>query len=225
MTKQTRQRMHFIYYFGRGLLRFLALFLATVKVRGKENLPKDQPVLIVCNHLHIADPPLVAANIPIKCKIMGKEVLWHNAWSRYWVSNFGAFPVRRDGVDTEAIRSAEQALKEGFSVMMFPEGSRSPNAQMRTALPGAALIASRMKVPILPIAITGTEHLKHVIWCFFHHPLMTVTIGKPFDLPPHKGKLPRDGRQEAADYIMHKIAELLPEQYRGAYGSTNKTNN
>jgi 1-acyl-sn-glycerol-3-phosphate acyltransferase len=210
--------MHFIYYFGRGLMRFLAFFFVSWKVKGKENLPKDQSVLIVCNHMHIADPPIIAASIPLKCKFMAKDDLWDNAWSRYWVSNFGAFPVRRDAIDTEAIRSAERALKEGFSVIIFPEGGRARDAKMKEALPGAALIASRMKVPLLPISIAGSEHLRNLKSCFFHHPRITVTIGKPFNLPPHDGRLPRAQRKVMADFIMNKIAEILPPQYRGVYG-------
>jgi 1-acyl-sn-glycerol-3-phosphate acyltransferase len=213
--------MHFVYYFGRGLIRFLALFLASWKVKGKENLPKDQPALIVCNHLHIADPPMIAASLPLKCKFMAKEDLWHNKWTRYWVSNFGAFPVRRDAIDTEAIRSAERALNEGFSVIMFPEGGRSREARLMQALPGAALIAARMHVPLLPVSITGSEKLRNLKWCFMHHPKITITIGKPFDLPPHNGKLPREARREMADYIMKKIADILPPEYHGVYGKEN----
>lgn len=219
MTQQTHQRMHFVYYFGRFMIRFLALFLVRWKIKGKENLPQDQPVLIVCNHLHIADPPIIAASIPLKCKFMAKEDLWHNTWSRYWVTNFGAFPVRRGAIDTEAIRSAERALKEGFSVIMFPEGGRSREAQLMPAMPGAALIAARMNVPILPVSIAGSEYLRNIKYCFFHHPQITVTIGKPFDLPPRNGKTPREERQENADFIMKKIADILPPKYRGVYGT------
>ncbi len=215
--------MHFVYYFGRGLIRFLVFFFAFWKVKGKENLPKDKPVLIVCNHLHLADPPIIAASIPLKCKFMAKEDLWHNAWSRFWVANFGAFPVRRGSIDTEAIRSAERALKEGFSVIMFPEGARSPNAQMTPALPGAVLIAARMGVALLPVSITGSEHLRHLKWCFLHHPKIAVTIGKPFDLPPHNGKITREQRREMADLMMRKIADILPPEYQGVYGTENKT--
>ena len=224
MVSKNRKRMHFIYYFGRGLIRFLTFFFVFWKVKGKENLPKDKPVLIVCNHLHLADPPMVAASIPLKCKFMAKEDLWQNPWSRYWVSNFGAFPVRRGVIDTEAIRNADRAFQEGFSVIMFPEGGRSPDAQMQPALPGAALIASRMKVPILPVSIAGSETFNRLAWSFFHHPTVTITIGKPFNLPPHNGRLPREERREMADYIMKKIAEILPPQYRGVYG-TEKSDN
>ena len=222
---QTKRRMHFVYYFGRGVMRFLLLIFSSWKVKGKENLPTDKPVLIVCNHLHIADPPLVAASIPLKCKFMAKEELWHNGWSRWWVTRFGAFPVRRGTIDTEAIRSAERALQEGFSVIMFPEGGRSPGAQMQKALPGAALIASRMGVSLLPVGITGSEKLDNLLWCFFHRPKITVTIGKLFDLPPHNGKLSREQRREMADFIMKKIAEILPPEYQGVYDKENNTGN
>ncbi|OGO01026.1 MAG: hypothetical protein A2Y90_05460 [Chloroflexi bacterium RBG_13_52_12] len=212
------KRMHWVYYFGRGLIRFLVFFFAFWKVKGEENLPSNGPVLIVCNHISTADPPMVAASIKLKCKLMAKEELWHNAWSRYWVANFGAFPVQRGSINTESIRSAERALKQGFSVIIFPEGTRSPDARMMPALPGAALIASRVGVPLMPVGITGSEKIRNLKWSFLHHPRITVTIGKPFDLPTNNGKTTREQRREMTDYIMRKIADLLPPEYRGVYG-------
>ena len=217
--------MHWVYYFGRGLIRFLMFFFVRWRITGKENLPKDRPVLIVCNHLHIADPPIVAASIPLKCKFMAKDDLWHNRWSRFWVSNFGAFPVKRDStIDTEAIRNSERALAEGFSVIIFPEGGRSREAQLKTAQAGAAMVAMRMKAPLVPVSITGSENLRRLVWCFFHHPTVKVTIGTPFELPPPNGKLPREMRREMADFIMTKIAEILPPEYQGVYGTAKSDN-
>jgi 1-acyl-sn-glycerol-3-phosphate acyltransferase len=209
--------MHWVYYFGRVLIRILVFPFAWWEVKGNENTPKKGPVLIVCNHLHLADPPIVAASIKLKCVLMAKEDLFQNGWSRFWVKNFGAFPVRRGGIDREAIRQAEEWLKKGVSVIMFPEGSRSKNARMQPALPGAALIASRMGVPVLPVGINGTDKLRRLGWCFLHHPKITVTIGQPFNLPTNDGKPTREQRQELMNDIMRRVARLLPQEYRGVY--------
>ncbi len=81
--------MHWVYYFGRGIIRGLVFPFATWKVKGRENITSAGPYLIVCNHLHITDPPIVAASLPLKCVFMAKEELWHSGWSRFWVKNFG----------------------------------------------------------------------------------------------------------------------------------------
>ena len=209
--------MHWVYYFGRVLIRILVFPFATWHIKGQENVPDEGPVLIVCNHLHIADPPIVAASIRLKSVLMAKEDLWRNGWSRYWVENFGAFPVRRGGFDRDAIRQAEYWLKQGVSLIMFPEGTRSKSARMQPALPGCALIASRMGVPILPVSINGTDKLRHLTWCLLHRPRITVTIGQPFNPPSADGKLTREQRNQLMNNIMRKIAALLPPEYRGVY--------
>jgi 1-acyl-sn-glycerol-3-phosphate acyltransferase len=211
------KQMHWVYYFGRVLIHILVFPFASWRVKGRENLPARGPMVIVCNHLHIADPPLVAASIKLKTVFMAKEELWQNGWSRFWVKNFGAFPVKRGGVDREALRQAELWLKQGVSVIMFPEGTRSSNGQMQPALPGAALIASRMGVPVLPVSITGTDKLRDLIKCLRQRPRITVTIGKPFSLPPNDGKLAREQRNRLINDIMRKIASLLPPEYHGVY--------
>ncbi len=209
--------MHWVYYFGRVLIHILVFPFAKWRIKGKENVPASGPLLIVCNHLHIADPPMVAASIPLKCVFMAKEDLWKNWWSRFWVENFGAFPVRKGAIDRKTLHTAENWLKQGVSLVMFPEGSRSKGAGMQPALPGAALIASRLGIPILPVSITGTDKLKNLLWCVFHRPTITVTIGKPFRPPSGNGKLTRGQRKKLMDGIMKKIAALLPTEYHGVY--------
>ncbi len=215
--------MHWVYYFGRVLIHILVFPFASWEVKGRENVPASGPLLIVCNHLHLADPPIVAASMPLKCVFMAKEELFRDGWSRFWVGNFGAIPVSRGGVDREAIRRAEDWLRKGVSLIIFPEGGRSQGARLQPALPGAALIAAHTGVPVLPVSITGTEKLKNMrlkplIWCVFHRPRITVNIGRPFLPPPAGGKLPKEQRNALMKDIMGKIAALLPPAYRGAYG-------
>ena len=216
--------MHWVYYFGRVLIRIITVPFFWWIVKGKENLPKKGAVLICCNHLHIADPPVVASSIPLKAVFMAKEDLWNNKWTRFWVENFGSFAVRRNTFNRAAFRQAEEWLGKGFSLIMFPEGERSRNLQLKQALPGAALIALRTGVPVIPVAITGTQYIRRLTWSFFHRPKITITIGKLFYPPPCNGKPTKEQRNQFSDEIMYKIAELLPPQYRGIYGKE-KTNN
>lgn len=210
--------MHWVYYFGRGLIYILLAPFGWMHVTGKENVPDRGPVLIIGNHLNIGDPPMVATKIRLKAVIMAKEELFKHPWSRFWVKNFGAFPVRRDGVDRRALQEAESWLKKGVSLIMFPEGSRSKEAAMKPALPGAAMLAARLNVPILPVAITGTEKLNNLRRCLLHRTRVVLTIGKPFRLPEIEGKLTKEKRAELTTYMMKHIAALLPPAYRGVYG-------
>ena len=102
------------------------------------------------------------------------------------------------------------------NIIMFPEGMRSHNAQLRFALSGSALIASRSGAPILPIGITGTEKIKGVAW-LLRRPRIMINIGLPFYTPPASSKLTKGELVELNTYIMKRIAELLPQGYRGEY--------
>jgi len=204
------------YYIARGLLIGLFKLLTRWQVKGRENVPKEGPVLVVANHLNLADPPLLGVSLGRKVIFMAKEELFRSPVSAYFVSGLGSFPVHRGRLDRQALRSSQKVLADNLALAMFPEASRSRSGKLKNALPGSALIACRSGVPILPVGITGTEQIKGLGW-LCRRPRLTVNIGKPFSLPPVEGKLTREKLAEYTDLIMRRIAGLLPSKYQGVY--------
>jgi len=148
---------------------------------------------------------------------MAKEELFRSRFSSYCVRSFGAFPVHRGQLDREALRQAKRVLADGLALVMFPEATRSKDAQLQPAFSGSALIALHSGAPILPVGITGTERIKGVSW-ILHRPVITVNIGHPFYLPPVNSRLTKVEMAELTNFIMERIAEVLPPEYRGNYG-------
>ena len=194
----------------------LLLLLTRWRVRGKENIPSQGPLLIVANHLNNADPPLLDVSLNRKVVYMAKEELFRSRFLSYFIRGFGAFPVHRGRLDKQAFRQADQLLAQGLVLVMFPEGKRSKSAQLQPASSGSALIALRNSVPILPVGITGTERIKGAAW-LLRRPEIIVNIGRPFHLPPVSSKLNKVELINLTNYIMRHIAELLPPEYRGYY--------
>ena len=210
--------MNWFYFAGRVIARIMFTVLCRVRVKGIENVPADGPLIIVANHLHVLDPPLIGVAIKRKMVFMAKEELFRSRVTGYFIRGFGAFPVRRDGADRKALRQAEEFLAEGLVLGMFPEGKRSPDGQLIPAFAGAALLAARSSAPILPVAITGTETI-HLVRSLLKGTRLVVTIGHPFSLPDVDGKLTGEKLNELTHYIMMRLAELLPPEYRGDYTS------
>ena len=190
----------------------LLFLLSRWEVRGKENVPREGPLLVVANHMTNIDPPLLSVSLGRYAMFMAKEGLFRTRLSNYFVRGLGGFPVRRERMQREVLIAAEQVLNSNYALCIFPEGMRSRTGRLRQAFPGAAMIALRTGVPVLPAAITGTETVKGMVW--LRRPRLTVTFGQPFHLPPPGV----DGnRDKIAEYMMERIAELLPLEYRGVY--------
>ena len=208
--------MPWYYHVVGGIVKLLLRLLTRWRVEGGENVPRQGPLLVVANHLHLVDPPLLGVSLNRRLVFVAKEELFRSRLTAYLLRRLGAFPVRRGRPSRKALRQAEQFLDEGLAVVVFPEGARSHGGQLRPAFPGAVLMAVRNGVPVLPVGLTGTEKLKGPGWVL-RRPGITVSIGCPFHLPPASGRLTRVELDRQADFVMRRIAGLLPVEYQGDY--------
>ncbi len=201
----------------------LPLLAATIRLRivGLEHVPAAGPLVVASNHLHNADPILVGLAMPRPIHFMAKRELFANPALGWMMRRAGAFPVDRGRADRSAIRVAEQRLRRGVAVGLFPEGTRSETASLQPAHAGVGLVAVRSGAPILPVAITGTERLPFNgakaqsggPGCRRRPLRVTIRIGEPFALPTRADGRPLSSAA-ATDAIMERISQLLPPEYR-----------
>ncbi len=137
----------------------LYLIFGGVRFEGRENVPKTGGILITPNHISDADPPTVAIALPRDAWVMAKEEIFSmriiGPFSR-WLHGF---PVKRYTADRTALRRAEELLKQGEAVIIFPEGKLSPDGKIQPLLPGVLLIAKSADVSIVPTVLLGTERI------------------------------------------------------------------
>jgi 1-acyl-sn-glycerol-3-phosphate acyltransferase len=190
------------------------------RVIGLEHVPREGPLLVVANHLSFLEPPLIGTVIPRRITFLALHELFEIRWLALVLRAMSALAVKRGGArDLDAIRAALELLKHGEAVAIFPEGRRSVTPGLLRANPGISLLAHRSGAPILPIGISGTERLEAVgrfLGARFQRPRVRMVIGKPFH-PDFSGGRP--DHQAVADAVMRRVAELMPERYRGEYRS------
>jgi 1-acyl-sn-glycerol-3-phosphate acyltransferase len=197
--------------FARLCVYLISFLTMRVHLRGRYNLPRKGPYIIAANHLSWVDIPLIPAFVPGKVIFMAKEEAFHSKIG--WLIRFlGAFPVKRGEGDRQAIRAADEQLKRQKVFMIFPEGTRSKTHTLAKGHAGVSMIALRGGVPIVPVAIWGSENgLKK-----FAAPI-TISFGEPLILKSRGTKITREDIQEGTDEIMRRIAAMLPASYRGVY--------
>ena len=196
-----------LYSIGRNVFSIYLRLFHRLKIHGADNIPKRKPFIICSNHINWKDPTTVGAAFPrsINIRFMAKIELFKNPLLSYALKKAGAFPVDRENADYGAIKKAYQLLNEKHVLGLFPEGSRSKDGSLQKAYNGAALIAVRSGVPIVPVAIKGPYKL--------FKPL-NIYIGRPFVLPPliYNSKEEKKEQLEEMSYmIMGNISRILPD--------------
>jgi len=196
----------------------LAHTLCRIEKHGWSNVPETGPLIMVSNHLHLFDPPLVAAGMHYRedIKVLVAEK-WGETWPANWLlRSMGAIFVRRGEVDREALNKILAELGQGGIVGLAPEGTRSRTGTMQRAKPGIAYLAIKADVPILPIGVSGQNSVI-AGWMRLRRPRVVVRIGQPFKLEPVHGRQKSQKFQARSDEVMRRVAVLVDEELRGVY--------
>jgi len=205
-----------LYAIVRAVIRFLVWLLTRTQVHGLENLPAHGPYIVLTNHLSALDPPLIMAVVPDPICVFAAHTHRHEFIVGELMNMVGAIWVRRGEVDRKALYAALDVLSKGGIIGMAPEGTRSKTGALQRGRIGAAYLATRANVPLVPFALTGTEVGLPAVFRLTR-PRITVTIGRPFRLPQAGSQVDRRQLQEHTELIMQTLASMLPEKYRGVY--------
>lgn len=207
-----------LYYSGWHMaLRVVAPLLTRIEVRGIENIPPSGSLILVSNHLSIADPPILVAYVKRHIHFILKEELYESLVFRVLLPPGEPIPVRRGKPGRDALRQCEAILKTGGVIGIFPEGTRSHSGETQEARAGVVFLARRTGAPILPVAIAGTEHILPGRFPWFRRARVRLTFGRPFTLAELDAD-PRADREALAHQVMARVVALLPEKYHGRYG-------
>lgn len=143
-----------------SVIKALAFFILKVffrmEVKGRSNVPKEGGLLVISNHCSQMDPVIIGSVLPRRLYYMAKEELFKIPFLRSLIVALGAFPVRRETGDLRALSKIVDLVKKGEAVLLFPEGSRSEDGEVKEFMHGVSFIAFKAGVPVLPVAVRGS---------------------------------------------------------------------
>lgn len=199
---------------------------ASISVSGEEYISSlSQPVIFICNHLSNSDGLILNKVLKtVDPTFVAGVKLSQNSVTSIGMNVVKTTAITPNSADTKSLKSIIKLVKKGESILIFPEGTRSRTGSMLEAKKGVLLIAKMTGAPIIPIGLYGSEKLLPINKDgnmgseVFNPASVNVNIGQAFNLPT------RDETQDkkafdtySLEFMMKKIALLLPESYRGYY--------
>ena len=209
-----------------AIVRSLLKKYANIKVLDEENLKGIQkPTIFVCNHLSNSDGLVLSRSLKsVDPTFVAGVKLSGNVYTQIGMNTVKTTSIVPNSTDSQGIKNIINLVKGGESILIFPEGTRSRVGSMIQAKNGIILIARMTGAPIVPLGLYGSEKLLPVNQAgnmgseTFHKADVYIKVGKQFTLPERaEGQKKKEYEKHATTYLMKKIAELLPEEYRGVY--------
>jgi 1-acyl-sn-glycerol-3-phosphate acyltransferase len=194
---------------GRPTIGTAVRVLSRLKVYGSERVPREGGCVIACNHFSWIDPPALGAGCPRTVYYMAKIEAHRVPGLGQLIRAFGTFSVRRGESDRDAVRTMRQIVRDGLALGLFVEGTRQRSGVPGPVQPGAAMVALQEGVPIVPVAIHGTQ-----TWRLGNFHPVSLAWGEPM----HLDGLPRGGKgyKEASALLEAELTRLwdwLVEQH------------
>jgi len=193
------------HWFARTWSRMiLATIFSPVEVIGQENIPPE-PAVYAANHSSAMDIPLVYTTLPMQFRIMAKIELFRYPFMGWHLARSGQIPIDEKELNLAGVKKAIKTLKSGMSLMVFPEGGRTPDGEIKKFQSGAFFMAIKAGVPVVPMAIVGAYDVLKMNTYVIHPGKMQLVIGKPI---PTAGYSSRDMEKLAS-----KVKAAIEEMY------------
>ena len=216
----------FVTYVSKKIVNNYLKKYANINIQGSENLKEIKiPTIFICNHLSNSDGLVLDKAL----KEIDPTFVAGVKLSNHAITNIGIHVIKTTNIkpntaDKDGLKKIIKLVNQGESLMIFPEGTRSRGSSLIEAKKGILLIARMTGAPIIPIGLYGTEKLLPINKEgnmgaeIFNYADVHINIGKQFEFPKRlKEQNKKEYEEFATTYIMKKIAELLPENYRGVY--------
>lgn len=139
------------------LLRILFRLTYRLEVTGRQQIPRDRPLILAANHQSNLDPPLIGAFYPREISYVAKKQLFARPWMARLLSHYNAIPIDRSGVDLSAMREIRSRLGQGRDLLVFPEGTRSRDGRLGRPRAGLGMIVAAAGVDVLPVLVLGSR--------------------------------------------------------------------
>ena len=189
-----------------------------MSVSGQANIPQTGPFILAPVHRSYIDTPIASGCTRRRMRFMGKDTMWNHQPLNWMLSALGAFPVTRGSADREAIVRAIQVLKSGEPLVLFPEGERKSGPTVQPLMDGAAYVACKAGVPIIPVGIGGSERVMGKGAKFIYPRKLAVIIGEPIPVPAAiDGRMPRSAVKEVTAQL-HEQLQLLFDRAQSKCG-------
>ena len=200
-TRPAAPKRTFLYTFLVCLYAIVAKLLFFMRIEGRENIPRDLNCVLMGNHQFLLDPLTLALCVPEReIHFMGKKELWNNRLLGWVFTRVHGFPVDRGNIDMAAVRTELGVLKDGNTLGIFPEGTRSRTGHMLPLLGGASLLALRSGCDVVPVYIDGRYRPFHRI---------VVRVGEPVDMEGLRGgRVNKDACEALTGRITAEFARL-----------------
>ncbi|MBI4432482.1 MAG: 1-acyl-sn-glycerol-3-phosphate acyltransferase [Candidatus Omnitrophica bacterium] len=205
----------FIYGVLKAALFVLYKVFFRLKCRGSEQVPSEwekRGVILASNHESFLDPPLFGVAVDRRVTFLAKEYLFKAFFVGAVLRSVGAFPIKTRADDFRSIRSLIRILKDGACVLVFPEGTRSPDGQFQEPEGGIGFLAAKSGAFVVPAHISGTYEAFPRQARFFRFSPLTVVFGKPFIPAEDKDLMgASDPNMAVSRRIMDEIKKLKEE--------------
>jgi 1-acyl-sn-glycerol-3-phosphate acyltransferase len=150
-------------------------------VKGAENLPRNPMAVYASNHTSYMDIPVIFSALPMQFRILAKKELWPIPFIGWYLNRSGQIPVDASNAAHSGLGAAVKALRSGMPLVIFPEGSRSLDGKLQPFLSGAAYLAIRTQLPLVPMALSGVYELLPIHTHHYYPGELTLSIGQSIE--------------------------------------------